>query len=128
MNQQIGVCCDYLFPESARTIVFQRVIGPALLGIQPDDAAVATTMPRSHTIFAELSRLLGDQPWFGGAQPSLADLMLGPQLELFSRAPEWSELTWERPNLQRWLAQIEARPSMQATLWERLLEQVAEAA
>jgi glutathione S-transferase len=47
MNQLIGVCGDYLFPESARTIVFQRVIGPALLGMEPDEAASAASWPRS---------------------------------------------------------------------------------
>jgi glutathione S-transferase len=62
------------------------------------------------------------------AEPSLADLMLGPQLELFSRAPEWHELTADRPNLREWLTRIEARPSMRATVWEALRERVAEAA
>ena len=129
MNQLIGILDWYLFPESARTIVFQRVIGPAIMpGFETDEAAVAAAMPRSHMIFAELSKLLGDQPWFGGAEPSLADLMIGPQMELFKRTPEWGELTWERPNLQHWLDRLEARPSMQATVWEQLTQRIAEAA
>jgi glutathione S-transferase len=85
-------------------------------------------MPRSHTVFAELSRLLGERDWFGGAAISLADLMIGAQLELYRRAPEWAELTSDRANLARWLDRIEARPSMQATLWERLIERLFEAA
>ena len=129
MNQLIGILDWYLFPESARIIVFQRVIGPAILpGFETDEAAVLAAMPRSHTIFVELSKLLGDQLWFGGAEPSLADLMIGPQMELFKRTPEWGELTWERPNLQHWLDRLEARPSMQATVWEQLTQRIAEAA
>jgi len=120
MNQAIGLCDCYLFPEAAGPIVFQRVVGPAVANLVADEAIVAAAMPRSHVIFAELSRLLGDRAWFGGDHPSLADLMLGPELELFSRAPEWAELTEARPNLRAWLARIEARPAMQAVVWERL--------
>lgn len=75
MNQAVGICDNYLFPESARIIVFQRIVGPRLMGMEPDETAIAAAMPRSHTIFAELSHLLADRPWFGGVHPSLADLI-----------------------------------------------------
>lgn len=120
MNQGIGLCDCYLFPEAAGPIVFQRVVGPAIANLVPDEAIVTAAMPRAHVVFAELSRLLGDLPWFGGDNPSIADLMLGPQLELFSRAPEWVELTDTHYNLRTWLDRIEARPAMQAVTWERL--------
>ncbi|HEU4958855.1 MAG TPA: glutathione S-transferase family protein [Sphingomonas sp.] len=129
MNQVMGICDAYLFPEGARIVVFQRVVGPAIVpGFEADEASIRAAMPRSHTIFAELSRLLGDRQWFGGAGISLADVMIGPQLELYRRTPEWAELTGERPNLARWLDRLEARPSMQATLWEQLIERLFEAA
>jgi glutathione S-transferase len=129
MNQVMGICDAYLFPEGARVIVFQRVIGPAIVpGFTPNEAAIAEGMPRSHIIFAELSRLLGTHEWFGGEALSLADLMIGPQLELYSRTPEWAELTAGRENLRTWLARIEGRPAMQATLWERLPDRIAAAA
>jgi glutathione S-transferase len=126
MNQVMGVCDAYLFPEGARIIVFQRVIGPAIVpGFAADEAAVEAGLPRSHTIFAELSHLLATHDWFGGREISLADLMIGPQLELYRRTPEWTELTAGRENLIHWLDRIEARPSMRATLWERLPERIA---
>ena len=129
MNQVMGICDAYLFPEGARIVVFQRVVGPAIVpGFETDEAAVRAAVPRSHTIFAELSRLLDDRQWFGGAEISLADLMVGPQLELYRRTPEWAELTSERANLARWLDRLEARRSMQATLWEQLIERLFEAA
>jgi glutathione S-transferase len=51
--------------------------------------------------------------------------MIGPQLEFYSRTPEWAELTAGRENLRAWLDRIEARPAMQTTLWERLPERIA---
>ena len=129
MNVVMGICDAYLFPEGARIVVFQRVVGPAIVpDFEPDEAAIAAALPRSHTIFAELSHLLGDDEWFGGPQLSLADLMIGPQLELYRRAPEWDELVAERGNLSGWLERLEARPSMRATLWEALSARIAEAA
>ena len=81
---------------------------------------------RVRTIFSPNCRgLLGERAWFGGDAPSLADLMLGPQLEMFARAPEWAELTGNRANLCTWLDRLEARPAMQATLWEALPARIA---
>lgn len=120
VNQAMGICDAYLFPESARVIVFQRVVGPALMGLVPDEAAIAAAMPRSHTIFAELSRLLGDRAWFGGGSVSIADLMLGSHIEFYRRTPEWAELTEGRANVVAWLERVEARPAMAAVVWEAL--------
>lgn len=120
MNQACGICDCYLFPESARIIAFQRVVGPQLMGLVPDEALIAAAMPRSHVIFAELARQLGDRPWFGGETCSLADLLIGPQLDFLSRAPEWAELTAGRENLRAWLDRIEARPGMRVTAWQAL--------
>jgi glutathione S-transferase len=47
---------------------------------------------------------------------------------MFAQAPEGAEILREHKNLEGWLARIEARPSMQATTWDRLLERVAAAA
>ena len=129
MNQAIGICDAYLFPESARIVVFQRVVGPAIIpGFQADEAVVQSGMARSHTVLAELSRLLGSDPWFGGDAPCLADLMLAGQLELFARAPEWRELTLERPNLLAWLDRVETLEGQKATTWEALARRLAPAA
>jgi len=37
-------------------------------------------------------------------------------------APEWPALVAPHRNLVAWLARIEARPSLQATTWERVSE------
>lgn len=119
MHQLMGINDWYLFP-CARDIVFQRVVGPAILGIEPNEATIAGAMPRAHVVFTELSAMLGERPFLTGPALSLADLMLAPQLELFSRTPEWSDLTRTRTNLVRWLECMERRPALRQTLWEHL--------
>ena len=56
---------------------------------------------------------------------SLADLLLPPHLSMFALAPEGAQILREHENLSGWLARIEARPSMVAITWDRLLERVA---
>lgn len=120
MDQLMNISDWYLFQGVANVIVFQRVIGPRVLGLTPDENAIASAMPRAHLVFAELARLLGDKPFFVSDTVSLADLMLAPQLDFFSVIPEWGELTAERPALRSWLARMNARPSMAGTTWERV--------
>ena len=71
---------------------------------------------------------LDDRTWLAGDALSLADLLLAPQLSMFAQTPDGAQILQEHENLNRWLARIEARPSMQATTWDRLLERVAAAA
>ena len=69
-----------------------------------------------------LGIVAGKKPYFTGDQLTLADLMLAPQLEFLSQTPEWAPLTARSANLEAWLARMAARPSMQATTWERVSE------
>ena len=121
MDQLMNINDCYLFQGCANIIAFHRVVGPKLLGLTPDEAAIAAAMPRAETVFAELARLLGEQPYFAGETLTLADLMLGPQMAFMSATPEWQTLTGTRPNLVAWLARLNARPSFQATTWEQLV-------
>ena len=74
MNQIIGINDWYFFPKAAAVIVFQRVVGPALLGAPTDEAAIAAAAPMAQTCVAELDRLLGSQRFLAGDQMSIADL------------------------------------------------------
>jgi glutathione S-transferase len=120
MDQVMNINDWYLFQGCANIIVFQRVIGPMLMNLAPDLETIAQAMPRARTVIGELAKLLDDKPWFAGDRLTLADLLVGPQLELFARAPEWQELAAAAPNLADFLARIEARPSMQVTQMEKL--------
>jgi glutathione S-transferase len=114
MNQIIGINDWYFFPKAAAIIVFQRVIGPALLGTATNEGEVGAAVPMARTCIAELDRLLGSQRFLAGDQFSIADLMLAPQIDFFAATPEGAALL-EGTNLKAWLARMNARPSMVAT-------------
>jgi glutathione S-transferase len=114
MNQIIGINDWYLFPKAAAPIVFQRLIGPVLLGTTTDEAAVAAAVPMAKTCVAELDRLLGAQRFLAGETLSIADIILAPQLDFFAATPEGRKAL-EGTGLKAWLARMNARPSMIAT-------------
>jgi glutathione S-transferase len=114
MNQIIGINDWYFFPKAAAIIVFQRVVGPILLGTPTDEAAIAAAVPMAQTSVAELDRLLGSQRFLAGDQMSIADLMLAPQIDFFAATPEGKTLL-EGTALKGWLARMNARASMIAT-------------
>jgi glutathione S-transferase len=120
MDQVMNINDWYLFPGVGNVIVFHRVVGPRLMGLKPDEAAIEAAMPKARVVFAELARLLGEQPYFAGETVSLADFLLAPAIGFFTQTPEWSVLGEPQANLVAWLARMEARPSLQATTWERV--------
>src|SRR6266481_672276 len=122
MDQVMNVNDWYLFQGVANVIVFHRVVGPRVMGLTPDEAAIEAAMPKARAVFEELARLLGEQSYFAGDAISLADLLVAPHLGLFSLAPEWPALVAPHRNIVAWLARMEARPSLQATTWERVSE------
>jgi glutathione S-transferase len=115
MNQVIGIIECYFFPKASAPIAFNRIIGPKLLGLPSDEAAIAEAMPMARTCFAELDRLLGDKPYFTGSSVSIADIMLAAQLDLLCDCPEGRQLIDETSNLQGWLERMRSRPSFVAT-------------
>ena len=122
MDQVMNICDWYLFQGVNNVIGFQRIVRPRLLGLAPDEAAIADAMPKAYAVFNELSRLLGSQSYFAADKVTLADLMVAPQLGFLARTPEWGVLTATTPNLVSWLQRMEARPSFEATTWERIGE------
>ena len=71
-------------------------------------------MPIAWACLTELSRLLGDQPFMAGAELSLADLMLAPQIDFLAATREGQDLLRGSP-LSDWLARMNQRPSMRRT-------------
>jgi glutathione S-transferase len=114
MNQVIGINDWYFFPKASAIIVFQRIVGPVLLGTPTDEAAVTAAAPMARTCITELDRLLGSQRFFAGDQMSIADLMLAPQIDFLSTTPE-GKILLEGTGLKSWLARMNTRPSMIAT-------------
>ena len=127
MNQVIGITDWYLMPQVSATITFNRVVAPRF-NRPVDEEKVVQAVPNARICIAEIARLLGGHIWMAGDALSLADLLLAPHLSMFAQAPEGARILREYENLSRWLARIEARPSMKATTWDRLLERAAAAA
>ena len=127
MNQLMGITDWYLMAQVSRTITFNRVVAPRF-GRPVDEDAVAKAIPEARICIGEISRLLDGQRWMAGDAISLADLLLAPHLSMFAQAPEGAQILQEHENLRGWLARIEARPSMQATTWDRLLARTQAAA
>lgn len=128
MDQVMNIADWYLFQGVNTVIGFQRIIGPKLFGTEPDLAAIEAAMPQAIAVAAELSRLLGDQPYFAGDVVSLADIMVAPHLDFLAMTPEWSRMAAGHANLDRWLDRMLARPSFEATSWPRVTEMAAMAA
>src|SRR3984885_7837051 len=84
MDQAMNVNDWYLFQGCGNVIGFQRVVGPKVMGLTPDEAAIAAAMPPARRVFDELSRLLGNSEYFAGDQISLAEMMLVPQIDFLT--------------------------------------------
>ncbi|MDB5712303.1 MAG: putative glutathione S-transferase [Sphingomonas bacterium] len=120
MDQLISIALCYVTPTISGAISFPRRVAP-LVGVQVDDSAVAAAIPAAQQTMEELARLLGDQPFFTGDALSLADLMLVPHLAFLTDFDEGRALIADHANIAAWVARMEARSSMAATSWDRLI-------
>jgi glutathione S-transferase len=120
MDQAMNICDWYVFQGVNNVIGFQRIVRPRVMGLPADEAAIAQAMPKARAVTEELARLLGDQLYFTGAAVSLADLLLGTQIDFLAETPEWADVGGPHGNLVAWLERMRKRPSLQATTWERV--------
>ena len=121
MDQVMNINDWYLFQGAGAVIGFQRIVGPMLRGLQPDEAAIAAALPKAQLAFDELARLLGTSTFLAGEQLSLADLLVAPQIDFLGATPEWNALIRDHANLRAWHARMNERPCMQSTTWERVV-------
>ena len=117
----ISLTNDYVVRQVSAVLSFNRRIVP-LLGLEPDEEAVANGIEPARVVMAELARLLADQLFFAGEALSLGDLMVAPHLSFLPEYREGCDLLAAHPNLSAWLDRMEARPSMRATSWDALIE------
>jgi glutathione S-transferase len=118
MNQLAGICDWYVMPDISASITWERMVKPMLLGGTPDEAKIAAALPKAETSVRAIESLMAE-PYLAGEALSLADLMLAPHLSYFAATPEGCEIMGQG-KLTRWLARMEARPSMQRTTMEKL--------
>ena len=67
----MNICDWYLFQGVNNVIGFQRVVRPRVMGLAPDEVAIADAMPKARIVFDELARLLGSKNFFAGEQGDL---------------------------------------------------------
>ncbi len=115
MNQVIGINDWYLFPKAVAVIGFQRIVGPALMGLTTDEAVVAAAVPEAERCVRALDGILAGNAFLAGDSFSLADVMVGPQMDFLQATPEGEALLAGTP-LGAWLERMRARPSFEATL------------
>jgi len=114
MDQLVGICDWYLFPQVGVTIAFQRIVKPLLLGGTPDEAIIAKAIPNAQRCFAVIAGLL-QGPFLTGPDLSIADIMIASHMSMLVATPECREIIATHPALHQWLARMQARPSMQKT-------------
>jgi glutathione S-transferase len=101
MDQVIGIIDSYAYPALIGKLVIQRLVAP-MMGQQADEQAIADALPACRTALAELERLLGADPWFGGERISLADLHLAPIFAYVEATLEGKSLLEPHAGLRAW--------------------------
>lgn len=119
MNQTLGIVDNYMFEGATKPIGFNRLVAPRI-GLPVDEAAIATALPATRHCLGVLdSMLTGD--YLVDDMFTLADLLAGCHLAMLARTPEVRTMLAELPRLSAWLARVESRPSLQATVPSRLM-------
>jgi glutathione S-transferase len=114
MDQLIGICDWYLFPQVGVTIAFQRIVKPLLMGAPADEEVIAKALPNAERCYAAIAGFL-QGPFLTGPAVSIADLMIACHMSMLNATPECQAIITRHPGLRDWLARMEARPSLQKT-------------
>ncbi len=115
MNQIIGIVDAYAWPSIAGTILFNRFLAPRFFGREPDEAAIAATLPRARLCLAEIDRLMEDHRFLAADFVTLADLMAIPLLYLFANTADGQAPIAGHPKVVDWIKRMETRQSFQVT-------------
>lgn len=114
MEQWISAINDYLDKAMTRAYVIERM-APTVLKRPSDEAAIAAALPEIDRQLGILERALSEHAFLADDKISLADLLLAPILAYLKRLPDSAPLVDKHPQVARWLAALESRPSMAAT-------------
>ena len=114
MDQWLSAVNDYVYPAMIEELVWQRLVVP-MEGGQPDEAKIATALPRVRDQIAILETALKSDAYLAGAEPSLADLLLFPILVYVKATREGKTALAAAPSVKAWFGRMAARPSVAAT-------------
>jgi len=124
MNQAIGINDWYLFKSVGAGIVFNRLIAP-MFGMPSSEEAVVAALPDARLCVRTLDEMLGDKPFLAGDAISLADLHIGPHLDMLSDCPKEGAELLGPTRLPAWLARLRERPSFQRTTMQQIAANAA---
>lgn len=114
MRQWMGTIDNYTYDAVVGTIVWQRVVNPAL-GEATDEQVCRDALPTARYHLGLFDSALSHTDWLAGDSPTLADLYLAPIMAYLSITPEGEQLLGELPNLARWWHAVQARDSFRQT-------------
>jgi len=114
MNQIISLLDSYAYRPLVWDLFVERVRAPAQ-GRPPDEARIASALPKIETCLDALAELMADGPYLAGAQLTLADLHAAPMFIYARLATDVATLLRRRPPLDAWLDRLIERPSITAT-------------
>src|SRR5688572_31480903 len=114
MNQAMSVIASYGYPCLISQIFMQRAVMP-MIGNAPDEAAIATALPKAETALGALEQLIDGNRYLAGDRLSLADLLLIPIYDYVRQTPEGEKLLQATPNLRRRWDEVRTRPSVEKT-------------
>ncbi len=115
VNQVMSILDSYGYSSSITELFIPRVLVP-MLGGQTDEATVEAAKPKAKLFVDVIEKLLGQGPFFAGAQVSLADLHVLPVLTYLSAAPEGKAILEGAPGLRSWMDRMSQRPSVKAVM------------
>jgi glutathione S-transferase len=121
MDQMLNIVDSYVAKNVSAGLSFGRVVAPKF-GMPVDEAAIAAAVPEARITVDEIARLLGESLYMAGDSVSLADIHAICHLSFLPLYAEGQALLAPHANLAAWIARMDARPSLQATTWERLAE------
>jgi glutathione S-transferase len=114
MNQIISVLDSYTYKPMVWDVYVQRIVVPGSGG-RADEALIAEALPMLRAVLQEIDSWRGDREFLAGDALTLADLYAYPMMRYFIETAEGATMLESFPRLQRWMAQMQSRPSASAT-------------
>ena len=121
MNQIIGILDAYTYRPMVWDVYVQRIV-VAGSGGRVDEDLVASAIPTLQKVLRQLDLLREDYEFLAGDSISLADLHAYPMLRYFIETPEGTAMLESFPGVEKWMQQMQQRPSARATSFHSTTE------
>jgi glutathione S-transferase len=110
MTQIMSMTDTYAYRPLVWDVYVERVSNPRE-GKAPDEALIATALPKARIYMEALSHLMGRQAFLADEFPTLADFHAAPVFGYFVEADEGRQMMAEFPRISGWWRRISATPA-----------------